>query len=149
MPIEKEEFQGGTSNDKLENDIVLFLNERGEKAFTSQEVMGGLEYFRADFTTSEIAKMSAFAIADFTTLLHDLAKKGTIAMKIVKGQMYFLASKDGIKCPKCQLAIAEPRKTWKMTGRPDKAGKRQQLQIGLFQCPIHGSFRAVLSKQKI
>jgi len=149
MPIEKEEFKGGASSDKLENDIVLFLNERGEKAFTSQEVMGGLEYFRADFSTSDIAKMSAFAIADFTTLLHDLAKRGKIAMKIVRGQVYFLAGKDGVKCPKCELEIAEPKKTWKMTGRPDKEGKRQQLHIGLYQCPTHGSFRAVLSKQKI
>lgn len=150
MPIEKEEFNGGKSNDKLENDIVVFLNERGEKAFTSQEVMFGLpEYFHADFSTNDIAKMSAFAIADFTTLLHDLAKNGIITMKVVKGKMYFLAGKDGVKCPKCELKIAEPKKTWKMTGRPDKEGKRQQLHIGLYQCPTHGSFKTVLSKQKI
>lgn len=149
MPIEKEEFQGGKSYSKLEDDIVLFLNERGEKAFTSQEVMGGLQYFHLDFSSNDIAKMSAFAVTDFTSLLYDLVKKGRISMKIVKGQMYFLAAKNGVKCPKCELEIAQPKKTWKMTARPDKKGKRQQLHIGLFECPTHGTFRTVLGKQKV
>jgi len=151
MPIDKEEFEDGKPHGKLEDDIVLFLNERGEKAFTSQEVMGGLQYFHVDFSSSDIAKMSAFAISDFTALLYDLMKKGKITMKIVRGQMFFLAAKNGgsAKCPKCELEIAEPKKTWKMTGRPDKKGKRQQLHIGLFECPKHGTFRTVLSKQKV
>jgi len=41
-------------------------------------------------------------------------------------------------------------KTWKMAGRPDKAGKRMQLEIGLFECPkCKATFREVLSKKKI
>ena len=35
------------------------------------------------------------------------------------------------KCPKCGTEISKPKKTWKMAGRPDKAGKRMQLEIGL------------------
>ena len=149
MPIEKEEFQGGKSLSKLEEDIVLFLNERGEKAFTSQEIMGGIEHFHVDFTNSDIAQMSAFAIADLSAMLYDLVTKGKITMKIVKGQMYFLAGQQNSKCPKCEREIAEPKKMWKMAGRPDKEGKRLQLNIGLFECPKHGIFRAVLNKQKI
>jgi hypothetical protein len=149
MPIDKEEFQGGNSRSKLEDDIILFLKERGEKAFTSQEIMGGMEHFHTDFTMPDIAQMSTFAIADFTALLHKLVEKGKITMKIVRGQMYFLTAKDSAKCPTCEIEIAEPKKTWKMTGRPDKEGKRLQLNIGIFECPKHGTFRTVLNKQKI
>jgi transcription initiation factor IIE alpha subunit len=54
------------------------------------------------------------------------------------------------KCPKCGAEVAKPKKTWKMAGRPDKQGKRMQLEIGLFECPkCHATFREVLSKKKI
>jgi uncharacterized protein (UPF0212 family) len=54
------------------------------------------------------------------------------------------------KCPKCGTEVSKPKKTWKMAGRPDKSGKRMQLEIGLFECPkCHGTFREVLSKKKI
>jgi hypothetical protein len=54
------------------------------------------------------------------------------------------------KCPKCGTEVANPKKTWKMAGRPDKAGKRMQLEIGLYECPKCGNvFREVLSKKKI
>ena len=54
------------------------------------------------------------------------------------------------KCPKCSTEVAKPKKTWKMAGRPDKQGKRMQLEIGLYECPKCGNvFREVLSKQKI
>ena len=54
------------------------------------------------------------------------------------------------KCPKCGMAVASPKKSWKMAGRPDKMGKRMQLEIGLFECPkCKATFREVLSKQKI
>ena len=108
-----------------------------------------MEYFHTDFSSPEIAQMSTFAIAGFTTLLYDLVNKGKITTKTIKGQMYFLAAEDKVKCPKCEIQVAEPKKTWMMTGRPDKEGKRLQLQIGLFKCPKHGTFRTVLNKQKI
>jgi uncharacterized protein (UPF0212 family) len=54
------------------------------------------------------------------------------------------------KCPKCGTEVAKAKKTWKMAGRPDKAGKRMQLEIGLYQCPkCSATFREVLSKKKI
>ena len=34
------------------------------------------------------------------------------------------------KCPKCGTEVSKAKKTWKMAGRPDKAGKRMQLEIG-------------------
>jgi uncharacterized protein (UPF0212 family) len=54
------------------------------------------------------------------------------------------------KCPKCGAEVSKPKKTWKMAGRPDKQGKRMQLEIGLFECPkCHATFREVLSKKKV
>jgi len=54
------------------------------------------------------------------------------------------------KCPKCGGEVATPRKSWKMAGRPDKMGKRVELEIGIFDCPnCNKAFRAVLSKRKI
>jgi len=54
------------------------------------------------------------------------------------------------KCPKCGTPVATPRKKWTMAGRPDKSGKRMQLEIGLFDCPkCKKPFREVLSKKKV
>ena len=54
------------------------------------------------------------------------------------------------KCPKCGTEVSKPKKTWKMAGRPDKQGKRMQLEIGLYGCPkCNATFREVLSKKKI
>jgi len=148
MPIDKEKFEDGKLYSKVEDDIISFLKERKEGAFTSQEIMGGV-HLHTDFGTPEIAKISTFAIADFTAILYDLVKKGKVKMKVVSGRMYFMAGGDSAKCPKCGTEVAEPKKTWEMAGRPDKNGKRLQLHIGLFECRKHGVFRAVLGKQKI
>lgn len=51
-------------------------------------------------------------------------------------------------CPVCNKDVKDAKKTWKMAGRPDKAGKRTQLTIGLFEC-CGKSFRHVLEKKKI
>jgi len=149
MPIDKLDFENGKLHSKVEEEIISFLNERRERAYTSQEIMGGIHY-HTEFSTPEITKMSTFAIADFTTLLYDLVKKGKVEMKIVRGRMYFRARGNGVtRCPKCGLEIIEPKKTWKMAGRPSKKGTRLQMLIGLFECPKHGTFRVVLDKQKI
>ncbi len=148
MPIDKEKFAAGKLHSRVEDDVFSFLSERKERAFTSQEIMGAV-HFNTDFGTPEIAKMSTFAIADFTALLYDMVRKGKVKMKVVRGRMYFMVGGYSAKCPKCGIEVAEPKKTWKMAGRPDKKGKRLQLHIGLFGCPKHGTFRTVLGKQKI
>jgi len=148
MPIDKAKFEAGKLHSSVEDAIISFLNERKEGAFTSQEIMGGV-HLHTDFGTPEIAKMSTFAIADFTAFLYDLVRKGKVKMKVVRGRMYFMAAGDSAKCPKCGIELVEPKKTWTMTGRPDKKGKKLQLHIGLFKCPKHGNFRIVLGKQKI
>jgi hypothetical protein len=52
------------------------------------------------------------------------------------------------KCPECGKDVKTAKKTWKMAGKPDKAGKRTQLTIGLFDC-CGKTFRQVLDKKKI
>jgi hypothetical protein len=55
-----------------------------------------------------------------------------------------------VKCPKCSTEVCKAKKSWKMTGRPDKSGKRTQLEIGLYECTkCKNTFREVLSKCKI
>jgi len=148
MPITKQKFEKGKIHSKVEDEILSFLKERKDGAFTSQEIMGGIHY-HTDFHTPEISKMSTFAIADFTALLHDLVRRGNIRMKVVGNRMYYMmTSSHAAKCPKCGKRF-EPTKTWKMAGRPDKKGKRMQLHIGLYKCPKHGSYRTVLDKRKI
>ena len=54
------------------------------------------------------------------------------------------------KCKNSGAELAKESQSWKMAGRPDKAGKRTELTIGLFDCPsCNKSFKVVLSKQKI
>ena len=147
MPVDKTEFESGKLHSGLEDEIISFLGSRRERAFTSEEIMGGLDY-RTEFSTPEIIKISTFAISDFTALLYDLVKRGRISMRVVRGRMHFTAAEGVGRCPQCGLEI-QPKKTWKMTGRPDKTGRSLQLQIGLFRCPRHGYFRKVLDKQKV
>jgi hypothetical protein len=51
---------------------------------------------------------------------------------------------------KCGTGVSPPGKKWTMAGRPSKAGKRTQLEIGLFGCQkCKKPFREVLSKKII
>jgi hypothetical protein len=52
------------------------------------------------------------------------------------------------KCPVCGKEVSTPKKSWKMAGRPDKAGKKTELTIGLFE-HCGKSFRSTLGKRKI
>ncbi len=148
MPINKREFEDGKLHSKVEEEIMTFLRERGKRAFTSQEIMGGI-HLHTEFSTPEITKMSTFAISDFTALLYDLVKRGTITMRIIRNRMYFMIHAEMARCPKCGTEIHAPSKSWLMTGRADKDGNRTQLHIGLFKCPKHGFFRKALGKLKI
>ncbi len=133
---------------KVEDCILYFLNERKERAFTSEEIMGGLS-IDIDFSNAETMKMSTYMIADFTALLYDLVKREKLEMKYLDGRMHFMATETKFKCPKCDTKVAHPKKKWEMTGRPDRKGRRTHLIIGIFKCPTHGTFRAVIDKQRI
>jgi hypothetical protein len=148
MPITKKKFEGGKLHSKVESEILSFLKERKDGAFTSQEIMAGVHY-HSDFSTQETIKMSTFAIAEFTNILQTLMRNKSLRMKIVRNRMYYtIATANVAQCPTCKQNF-EPQKTWKMAGRPDKKGKRFQLHIGLYHCPKDGTFRKILDKRKI
>ena len=148
MPVTKKEFERGKLHSKVEAEIFSFLKDRKSGAFTSQEIMGGVHY-HTDFSTTEISRMSTFAIADFTALLHAMVKQGSIKIKVVRNRMYYMVMDAyTAECPDCK-ELFEPKKTWKMAGRPDKNGKRLQLHIGFYKCSKDGTFRKVLDKRKI
>jgi ubiquitin C-terminal hydrolase len=148
MPVSKTKFQTGILRNDVEVEIISFLKERKESAYTTQEIMVGLDY-KTDFSTHETCKISTFAVADFSMLLHEMVKQGNVQMKLLRKKMYYtLNENDSAKCPKCEVQT-KPKKTWKMAGRPDKKGKRVQLHIGLYYCPKHGCFRKILGKRKI
>ena len=50
MPITKIKFNGGKLHSKVESEILSFLRERKDGAFTSQEIMAGIHY-HTDFST--------------------------------------------------------------------------------------------------
>ena len=52
-----------------------------------------------------------------------------------------------VKCPECGTEL-QPVKTWKMAGRPDRTGKRNELTIGLYK-HCNKTFRKTLNKRKI
>jgi hypothetical protein len=133
---------------KEEDCVLYFLNERKERGFTTEEIMGGLS-IDVDFSNPETSKMSTFMIADFTALLYDLVRREKLEMKYVDGRMYFMVSEQRFKCPKCGTRVSAPKKKWEMIGRPDNKGRRMHLVIGIFKCPTHGTFRAAIDKQKI
>ena len=56
--------------------------------------------------------------------------------------------KSMAKCPECGKDVKTAKKSWNMAGKPDKAGKRTQLTIGLFEC-CGKTFRQVLDKKKV
>jgi len=151
MPIDKTEFENGKPHNQVEDDVTKFLNERRANAFTSAEILAGV-HFNTDFSTLETTRISTFTVADFIALLSEMVQKGKIKVNMVGGQLYFATvyggSGETAKCPKCHT-VAEAKKTWKMTGRPDKQGRRLQMHIGLFECPTHGNFRTALGKQRI
>ena len=148
MPISKAEFEDAKVQLNVEEAIKNFLIKRKDRAFTAREIMQGTSY-PTEFTTPEHIKVSTFAVADFTSFLHDLAAKREILMRTIRGQMYFKAAEWRGKCKKCSFESFKPRKTWKMAGRPDRKGMRLQLLIGLYDCPKHGVFRVALEKTKI
>ena len=54
------------------------------------------------------------------------------------------------KCKTCGTEALSPKKKWVMAGRADKAGKKTQIEIGLFDCTkCKKTFRTTLSKKKI
>ena len=96
---------------------------------------------------------------DFARWIHDVFKETQLAEKIenvyTTGEdlrrelLDALSNPHTAECPKCGTQT-NPRKTWKMAGRPSKTGERLQLTIGYYKCPkCNKAFRKAIAKEKI
>ncbi len=96
---------------------------------------------------------------DFARWIGDVFKETQLAEKIEKifktGEdlrrelLNALSNPHTAECPKCETQT-NPRKTWKMAGRPSKTGERLQLTIGYYKCPkCNKAFRKAIAKEKI
>ena len=96
---------------------------------------------------------------DFARWISNVFKETQLAEKIEKifktGEdlrrdlLNALSNPHTAECPKCGTQT-NPRKTWKMAGRPSKTGERLQLTIGYYKCPkCNKAFRKAIAKEKI
>ncbi|UCH32278.1 MAG: hypothetical protein JSV05_02540 [Candidatus Bathyarchaeota archaeon] len=99
------------------------------------------------------------ARGDFAKWISEALKDSQLAEKIQKidqtGEALRVAllvafgHSNQAQCPTCEVQTI-PAKTWKMAGRPDRAGERMQLTIGYYKCHnCSKTFRHVLAKEKI
>ena len=96
---------------------------------------------------------------DFARWIRDVFKETQLAERIaaiqstgetLRGQLLnALGNPDMAECPECQ-SLTTLTKSWQMTGRPSKSGKRLKLTIGLYKCGNCGkTFRKALKKEKV
>ena len=96
---------------------------------------------------------------DFARWIRDVFKETQLAERIKEihntGENLRIALLNSLRnpeiaeCPKCGTQTG-PVKTWKMAGRPSKAGERLQLTIGFYKCNnCKKTFRKVVKKEKI
>jgi hypothetical protein len=90
LPISRSEFESGQILSDLEKRIISFLEKGHAQAFTSDEIMDGIN-FQTDFSNVVVGLLSGIAILGFPTILNNLVAKGKIRINIIKGQYYYLA----------------------------------------------------------
>jgi len=96
---------------------------------------------------------------DFARWIRDVFKETQLAERIEKihstGEdlrrdlLNATRNPEIAECPKCGTQNS-PFKTWKMAGKPTKAGEKLQLTIGLYKCSnCKKTFRKAIEKEKI
>jgi hypothetical protein len=87
-PITRKEFKRSPIN--LEEEILAFLKENTDKAFTSEEIMNRTS-FRTELDLTTGSRISVWIAANFVAFINDMAAKGKIQRKVVNNRMYFAA----------------------------------------------------------
>ena len=115
-----------------------------------QEKVGRVSIASLEFhqKRGDFAKWIQGVIND-VKLVEDLQKISTTGENLRKDLLNLLNHANQATCPNCGNKTT-PTKTWKMAGRPSKAGERLQLTIGYFKCTeCNQGFRRVLAKERI
>lgn len=98
---------------------------------------------RGDFATWFRNVFKDVQLAEAITKIHKTGEE------LRKELLSSLNGQEKAACPNCGVE-SDPVKTWKMAGRPSKAGERLQLTIGHYKClECSKTFRRVLAKEKI
>jgi DNA-directed RNA polymerase subunit RPC12/RpoP len=129
--------------DKPLNETSSDLDEF--KAKVSKIPVSSLEFHqeRGDFTRWINTVIKNHELAE---LIKGISKSGEDLREEILNAINF---PEKAECPKCGDRV-NAVKTWKMAGKPSKAGQRLQLTIGFYKCNnCKKSFRQVLSKKKI
>lgn len=89
MPINKDEFESGQVLTELEKAIISFLERNRGRAYTSNEIMDGVN-MQTDFSDILKAIASGLIILGFPSILRDLVAKGKIRMNFIGFQYYYM-----------------------------------------------------------
>ena len=90
MPISSDEFESGQVLTALEKSIIVFLDNNRGRAFTSNEIMDGID-IQTDFSDFFKAIVSGLIIFGLPSILRDLVVKGRIRKNIIDSQYYYMA----------------------------------------------------------
>jgi hypothetical protein len=90
MPIDKEEFESGHILTDVEKKIISFLESNPNKAFTSDEIIDGIN-MQADFTDFFKAVTSGLNLLGFPYILSSLVNEGRIRTNFINGTYYYIA----------------------------------------------------------
>jgi hypothetical protein len=125
------------------NEIALSLREFKSKI--SRITLNSIEFHqnRGDF-----AKWTKNSLRD-PELAESIQKIEETGEELRKALLRSLDGQEEATCPICDTEV-QPKKTWKMAGRPSAKGEKLQLTIGLYKCSkCDKSFRHVIAKKKI
>jgi transposase-like protein len=123
----------------------MAINIQDFKEKISQVPIASLEFHQ---TRGDFAKWIKEGLKD-SQLAEIIQKIDRIGEALRIALLVALGNSNQAQCPTCQVETI-PVKTWKMAGRPDKAGERLQLTIGYYKCHnCNKTFRHVLAKEKI
>lgn len=104
MPISREDFDEGRSEDSDESLVIRFLGSHPDQAYSAEELADGIGHDLARPLNPAASRASAdlralgkdVRLANFETFLVRLASEGKIARKIVElksGRSWYFASK--------------------------------------------------------
>ena len=143
--------------EKTSEDGFHFYKEMGEPL---SEVAFDLQDLQEKISQVPIASLEFHQErGDFANWIKDVLKENRLAEafqdvsetgeELRSGLLNLLKNPEKVACPNCgNLTISS--KTWKMAGRPSKAGERMQLTIAYYKCSqCDKGFKRVLDKKKI